>query len=147
MLLKNIDERIGRFRLHEVRVFGASFDTSPSKFVDADMSILVKWHNKNKSMLHPLVLAAIFHEKFERIHPFYDGNGRTGRMLSNMILIQNGFPPLIVENKRRKEYYDVLSVAHKAELAGIDIKLHKPIVAFFYDELLLAYEKIFSKWG
>lgn len=147
MLLKNIDKRTGNFRLHDVRVFGARFEISPVKFVETDMALLVKWYNKNKAKLHPLVLTAIFHEKFERIHPFYDGNGRTGRMLANLMLIQKSFPPLIVENKKRLKYYDVLSKGHKANLTGVDVKLYNPIVKFFYDELIATYKKILSKWG
>jgi len=147
MLLNRIDKRVGDFRLHNVRVFGASFEPSPAEYVKADMSLLIKWYNQNKKKLHPLILAAIFHEKFERIHPFYDGNGRTGRMLINIILLSNNLPPLIIENKGRKEYYRVLSLAHKADLTGTDIRLYAPIVIFCYNQLLATYKKIFSKWG
>lgn len=147
MLLKNIDKRTGSFRLHEVRVFGSKFDTSLAKFVETDISLILKWYNKNKRTLNPLVLAAIFHEKFERIHPFYNGNGRTGRMLANIILINSRYPPAIIENKKRSMYYSVLSTAHGSGLTSIDVKLYKPIVDFFYDELMSTYETIFSKWG
>jgi len=147
MLLGKIDKRVGYYRQHNVRVFGASFETSPAVHVKADMSILLKWYSKNKGILHPLVLAAIFHEKFERIHPFYDGNGRTGRILSNLILLQRNYPPLIIENARRKDYYKVLSAAHKADLTKTDVKLYKQIVDFFYAQLCLTYKKVFSKWG
>lgn len=147
MLLNKIDKRVGRFRLHKIRVFGSTFETSPPQYIKADMSILLKWYKKNKHKLHPLILAAIFHEKFERIHPFYDGNGRTGRMLINLILIQNNFPPLIIKNKERKEYYEVLSIAHKADLTKTDIGLYKPVVGLFCDKLISTYKEIFSKWG
>ncbi|MEA2036052.1 MAG: Fic family protein [Nanoarchaeota archaeon] len=147
MLLNKIDKRVGRFRLHKVRVFGSTFETSPPEYVKADISLLLKWHKKSKNKVHPLILAAIFHEKFERIHPFYDGNGRTGRMLINLILIQNNFPPLIIKNKERKEYYKVLSIAHEANLTKTDVGLYKPIVSFCYSKLISTYEEIFSKWG
>ncbi|MBR9692285.1 Fic family protein [Candidatus Woesearchaeota archaeon] len=147
MLLNRIDKRIGSFRTHDVRVFGAGFETTPARYIKTDMKLLLRWYHSNKNKLHPLILTAIFHEKFERIHPFYDGNGRTGRMLSNLILILNKIPPLIIENKKRKKYYEVLSIAHKADLTTMDIDLYKPIVAFFYKELVITYKKIFSKWG
>jgi len=147
ILLKNIDKRVGGFRLHNVRVFGASFETTPAEYVKADMLILSRWYKQNKKRLHPLILASIFHEKFERIHPFYDGNGRTGRMLINLILIQNGFPPLIIENKKMRYYYDTLSTAHKSDLTKIDAKLYKPIVDFCYNQFISTYQRIFSKWG
>lgn len=147
MLLNKIDKRVGSFRVHNVRVFGASFETSPAGYIKADMSILLKWYSKNKNKLNPLVLAAIFHEKFERVHPFYDGNGRTGRMLANLILMNSGYPPLIIKNKERKKYYKVLSIAHKADLDKTDTTLYKPIVEFFYSKFISTYNEIFSKWG
>lgn len=147
MLLNKIDKRVGHYRLHNVRVLGATFETSPAEFVGTDMRLMLKWYNKNKNKLHPLVLAAVFHEKFERVHPFYDGNGRTGRMLINLMLIHNDFPTLIVENRKRKQYYQVLSIAHKADLTETDIQLYKPVVNFLYAQLCSTYERIFSKWG
>jgi Fic family protein len=145
MLMDKIDKRTG-FRLHKVRVFGANFETSLPEYIKADMNILLRWYNKNKKVLHPIVLASIFHEKFERIHPFYDGNGRTGRMLINLILIKKNLPPLIIRNKDRKEYYHVLNKGHKAGLDKTDSIAYKPIVEFCYKQLISTYERIFSKW-
>ncbi len=147
MLLNKIDNRLGGYRTHNVRVVGADFETTQSEYVITDMNILLKWYKINNKKLNPLVLCALFHEKFERIHPFYDGNGRTGRMLVNLILLQKDYPPLIVENKKRKEYYDSLSSGHKANLNEIDIDKYASLVKFFYDELICTYDKIFSKWG
>ncbi len=146
-LLKNIDIRVGAFRRHNVRVLGAKFDTTDAKYVLTDMRILIDWYKKNKNKLHALELAAIFHEKFERIHPFYDGNGRTGRMIMNLMLIQAGFPPLVIKNKGRLEYYNVLSLGHKVDLTKIEVEGYDPIVNFCYDKLVNTYEEIFSKWG
>lgn len=147
MLLRNIDKRVGSVRKHNVRVFGADFETTDAKYVYTDMNLLLKWYQKNKRRLHPLILAAIFHEKFERIHPFYDGNGRTGRMLINLILLKNNLPPLIIKNKLRKEYYQVLNLGHKAGLTETEPKHYREIVKFCYRQLLDTYKKIFSKWG
>ena len=144
-LMEKIDKRVGKLRQHKVRVFGASFETTPPEYLDADISILLKWLNNTK--LHPLILSALFHEKFERIHPFYDGNGRTGRMLSNLILIRNGFPPIVIKNKDRKQYYSALSLGHKADLDKTGINECKPIVEFFYMQMIFTYEEIFFKWG
>jgi len=146
-LLKSIDKRTGGFRTHNVRVFGADFDTSPAAYVEADMKNLLRWYQKSKKRLHPLILAAIFHEKFEKIHPFYDGNGRTGRMILNLMLLRDGFPPLIIKNSARKEYYDALTQGHRAELTKVDPKQHHAIVHFCYGQLVDTYEKIFGKWG
>lgn len=146
-LMQKIDNRTGNFRKHNVRVFGTEFKTSDAKYVNADMKLLMKWYNKNKRKVHPLILAAIFHEKFEKIHPFYDGNGRTGRMLMNLILLQSNFPPLIIKNQDRKKYYNVLTLGHKSDLTKTDFKHHQAIVEFCYNQLLDTFESIFSKWG
>lgn len=146
-LLKNIDNRTGSFRQHNVRVFGAEFKTSDARYVMTDMKLLLRWYTTNKAKLHPLVLAAVFHEKFERIHPFYDGNGRTGRMLTNIMLLQSGFPPLVVNNSERAVYYHALSQGHKAELFATNDERYRAIVQFFHAQLCKTYEEIFVRWG
>ena len=59
--------------------------------------------------MHPVELAARAHFKFEKIHPFGDGNGRVGRLITASILHQKGYPQLIIEYKRRISYYKALS--------------------------------------
>jgi len=146
-LLNNIDKRAGAIRTHNVRVLGATFNTSDYRYVRTDLNILYNWYKKNKNKLHPLILSALFHEKFERIHPFYDGNGRTGRMLVNLMLIRNNYPPLIIKNKDRMQYYEVLDKAHKADINKNTFEFYKYIVEFFYDQQIKTYEEIFSRWG
>ena len=58
--------------------------------------------------LHPLIVAAKWHGYYEYLHPFRDGNGRTGRLLSNFILLRAGHPLLIIELKDRSEYISAL---------------------------------------
>jgi len=75
---------------------------------------LVDWINaekekKGKSALHPVVLASQFHIDYVTIHPFYDGNGRTARILSNIILIAYGLPPVYVKDTERDAYYRYLA--------------------------------------
>ena len=146
ILLSNIDTRAGYYRTHNVRVFGANFETSPAEYVKADTDIILKWFRKAKRSLHPLILAAAFHHKFEKVHPFYDGNGRTGRMLLNLILIKNKLPPLIVSNAQRKRYYSALSEADSAPLTKVQPE-HKKIVDFCYFSLLKTYNTVFARWG
>ena len=58
--------------------------------------------------VHPMVVAARFHGYFEYLHPFRDGNGRTGRLLSNWILLRAGHPLLIIDMKDRADYIEAL---------------------------------------
>jgi len=79
-LMENIDTRNG-YRTHDIRVFKSHFEATPATYIKTDIEILLKFYEKYDNKLHPLVLAGVFHQKFEKIHPFSDGNGRTGRMI------------------------------------------------------------------
>jgi Fic family protein len=72
------------------------------------MKELFKFINENTNKLNPVILSAIIHYKFVKIHPFGDGNGRIGRLLMNKILWDNGYPMIIIEKKKRKSYYKAL---------------------------------------
>jgi len=139
-LIENIDPRKG-YRTVDVRVIRSNFEATPAPYVKADMILLIKWYNENKNKLHPLVLATIFHHKFEKIHPFMDGNGRTGRMLLNYILITKNYPPLIIHKSARKDFLEVMRKADKSELKSFDVKDYFELVQFS------AYELIDSYWG
>ena len=89
-LLDKIDERKG-YRAHDIRVFGSHFEATPFPYIKADMDILLKWYGKYENQLHPLALAGIFHQKFEKIHPFSDGNKRSGSFLFIYFLDKNNF--------------------------------------------------------
>ena len=82
------------------------------------MGELMAWYRKEseKGELHPLLLAAIFHYRFVTIHPFDDGNGRMARLLTNLILMQHGFVPLVVPLEREEEYLLALEKADAGEL-------------------------------
>jgi len=140
-LMKNIDERIG-YRTKDVRVFRSHFDASPGIYVKADIDLILKWYNKHKSKLHPLVLASIFHHKFEKVHPFMDGNGRTGRMLMNYILIRSGYPPIVIYKKNREDYLDALGSADKINLTKVD-KKYKKLVKHVSKEAIESYWNLF----
>ncbi|MGV8171706.1 MAG: Fic family protein [Candidatus Woesearchaeota archaeon] len=110
-LLENIDARKG-YRTQDVRVFKAHFKSTLWPYVKTDMDILLKWFKEHQNKLHPFVLAVMFHHKMEKIHPFMDGNGRTGRIIMNYILLQQDYPPIIITKKNRTKYLDNL---HKAD--------------------------------
>ena len=75
--------------------------------------------------LHPLIVAAKWHGYYEYLHPFRDGNGRTGRLLSNFILLRAGHPLLIIELKDRSEY---ISALKQIRTEGSD----EYLIAFFF---------------
>lgn len=93
-------------------IVGNSSTTSPEK-VKKELEELVKWYKKSKSKIHPLILAYDFHLKYEMIHPFRDGNGRTGRLILNKILIQNGYPPIIVYKENKQGYFNAIKQARE----------------------------------
>lgn len=142
-LLENIDNRKG-YRKHDIRVFKAAFEASPYVYVKTDMGILLKWMYSHEKKLHPLVLAGIFHQKFEKIHPFSDGNGRTGRMILDYILMKKGYPPLIVRKSRRGGYLDALSKGNKADLNSIEPKYYRSIVEYLAEEMKSSYWNNFN---
>jgi len=74
---------------------------------------IIKWYNKNKKRYPPIVLAVVIHNQFENIHPFQDGNGRVGRLLLNNILLKHNLPPVNIELKNRREYYNALQEYQK----------------------------------
>ncbi len=141
-LMKNIDARIG-YRTTDVRVIRSNFDATPAPYVKTDMELLLKWFKKNEDKLHPLILATIFHHKFEKIHPFMDGNGRTGRMILNYILLSKNFPPLIIHKKTRKEYLDALRKADNSKLTENNKEDYFSLVKFNAQEMISSYWDIF----
>ena len=109
-LLTNIDDRIaGRFRSGKewVRV-GNHLGANP-QFVPSLMHELVDNYNQHK-INYFLDAVAHFHADFETIHPFVNGNGRMGRVLINLQLMNGGFPPIIIQNKsKHTEYYPLFT--------------------------------------
>ncbi|MAF99044.1 MAG: hypothetical protein CMH61_00375 [Nanoarchaeota archaeon] len=144
-LLENIDKRLG-YRTHDLTILGQPFKPSPGRYVKADMKMLIDWYNKQKKITHPLALAVFFHHKFENIHPFSDGNGRTGRILLNHILIRSSYPPLIIPKKFRSEYIDVLNTADKAirkNLLYTELKHHEQLFSFVVEQFRSTYWNTF----
>jgi len=145
MLLDNIDDRKG-IRTHDIRILGQPFKPSPARYIKSDMELLLRWYEENKEKIHPLALATFFHHKFENIHPFSDGNGRTGRVLINYILSLKKYPPLIISRKFRKEYLNAINKADKSikkSLIEIDMVHYKDLIKFIVSQFKLSYWDIF----
>ena len=95
---------------------GEIYYFTPPEQVKPAMSDLLDWYGKQEAAdEHPIVLAATFHYRFVRIHPFDDGNGRMARLLMNMILIRHGYTVALVRQEERHRYIGELERADKAE--------------------------------
>lgn len=95
---------------------GEMYYFTPPEQVKSAMSDLIDWYRKKeKEGEHPIVMAATFHYRFVRIHPFDDGNGRMARLLMNMILIKHGYAVAVVPREERDQYINTLEQADKSE--------------------------------
>jgi Fic family protein len=86
-----------------VRISGSAVVLPNPKKVQTLMDDFFKWL-KNETKMHAVELASEAHYRFVTIHPFIDGNGRTARLLMNMILMMKGFPPAIIRKNDRLAY-------------------------------------------
>lgn len=116
LVLRQIDDQnAGRIRAVGVRILGANF-TPPSPHKVSDyVDQLIDYVNDNNDQLVAPVMAAIFHHQLVWIHPFTDGNGRTGRLAMNLYLQSKGYPPCIILKNDRKKYYEALNLANKGK--------------------------------
>ncbi len=114
LILRGINkEYAGKYRNVNVRISGAEH-TPPEPFMlDKLMEDYFIFYENNKNTMNPVILAAEMHERLVTIHPFIDGNGRTSRLIMNLILMQNGYPIAIInaEKNNRLEYYNTLEIA------------------------------------
>lgn len=145
MLLENIDKRKS-YRNHDIRILGQPFKPSPARYVKADMIMLLKWFKDNKNKISPLPLVTFLHHKFEKIHPFSDGNGRTGRILINYILMGLGYPPFIISRRFREEYLRTMSEADGCMQKGLlntELKYYGSLLSFIHSQFIFSYWDIF----
>lgn len=113
---QNIDkEWAGRYRNSGVIIGGTDHRPPEALEIPKLMRDLVGWVGSNNKKMHPVDLASIVHHKLVFIHPFFDGNGRTSRLVMNILLMQSGLPLVIVLKNDRKKYYQTLSFADKGD--------------------------------
>jgi Fic family protein/DNA-binding XRE family transcriptional regulator len=108
-----IPEDAGRYRKVQVMIQGNTHMPPEPDMVAKEMEDYFIWYEINKNKLHPIILAAEMHERLVTIHPFIDGNGRTSRLVMNLILLQKGY---IIANIKgdydnRMQYYQTLETA------------------------------------
>jgi Fic family protein len=118
LVLQRIEhDYAGRFRTSGVRIVSANFVSPNALKVDTFIRELIDW--VNHSTLHSIIKATIFHHRFVWIHPFFDGNGRTVRLLFNLLLMKEGYPPAIILRNDRKKYYDALNAANNEDYSKL----------------------------
>lgn len=108
-----IPEDAGRYRKVQVMIKG-NIHTPPQPFMIAkEMEDYFIWYETNKNKVHPIILAAEMHERLVTIHPFIDGNGRTSRLVMNLILLQKGYIIANIkgDHDNRMLYYQTLETA------------------------------------
>lgn len=108
-----IPEDAGRYRRVQVMIKGSSHMPPQPYIVAKDMEDYFIWYETHKNKLHPVILAAEMHERLATIHPFIDGNGRTSRLVMNLILLQHGYVIANIKGDydNRMKYYNALEIA------------------------------------
>ena len=111
LILKGIDNRnAGKYRDVPVRISGSSHIPPEPYLIEKMMEDYFLFYETQKSSLHPVILATEMHERLVSIHPFIDGNGRTSRLIMNLILLQNGYTIANLKGNLsdRMKYYNAL---------------------------------------
>ncbi len=105
------DENAGQYRKTEVRIAGAKHIPPEAWEIPQRMAEWGDWLKNAEKNIHSVELAAHAHHRLVAIHPFIDGNGRTARLVMNLILFKQGYPPAVILRVNRKQYYQVLMQA------------------------------------
>ncbi len=105
----------GRIRFFPVKIEGTDYVPPDEKEVLSLLKKMIKFYYENKNKLHPFVLACLMHAQFVEIHPFEEGNGRTGRALMNWVLMKAGYPKLFIPFSNREKYYEAIDIHNTKE--------------------------------
>ena len=132
--------------------YGDRFEYASPEETPSLMTDLVDWYNKaeQEGKLSPVELAALFHYRYIRIHPFEDGNGRIARLMVNFILARHDYPMIVVRSRKKSEYLEALHQTDMevgpvpADGAHADIRDIKPFLKYFNE--LVATEKDGNVW-
>ena len=115
VVTKGLLKDAGKYRTENVRITGSA--TTPPSYLKIVKLMDEYIQNIQKLKLHPIKKAAFIHHEFVWIHPFYDGNGRVVRLLTNLYLMQKGYPPIILKKEDRKRYYFALNKGDQGDLS------------------------------
>jgi Fic family protein len=128
LVLDNIEQEFaGRYRTGRVRILGANFVPPNHLKVPELIDELLTETRDSAAQLNSVDLAARFHHRFVWIHPFYDGNGRTARLLMNLFLMSEGFPPAIILVNDRRKYYRSLDAANDGNFQPFELMIAQAV--------------------
>ncbi|MDR3239845.1 MAG: Fic family protein [Clostridiales bacterium] len=142
LVLLDMPEDRGVYRRIPVRIAGAVHQP-PQPYMISKMMEQLLMDNTENQFSHVIERIAWFHLTFEGIHPFIDGNGRTGRLLLNFGLMCNGYPPIDVKFTDRIRYYDAFSTYYRDK----DMSAMVILMGEYVDERLALYLKLFDSDG
>lgn len=127
-----LGERPGEYKRHDYVTGREEVGAAPED-VSAELSELLE-ELRGVSPDNALVAAAYFHAKFENIHPFADGNGRTGRLAMNYFLLLHNHPPIIIHQEDRQAYFSALEAWDRAQNL-------EPMCRFLREQTVKTWEK------
>lgn len=132
LILRGINKYYaGKYRNVNVMISGSAHKPPEPFMLDKLMEEYFLFYETNKNSMHPVLLAAEMHERLVTIHPFVDGNGRTSRLIMNLILMQHGFPITHISGDKENR----LSYYHSLETAQVNNDKNK-FYAFVSDSVL-----------
>ena len=114
ILRKIAPEEAGRYRQLDVKAAGTNYLYPAHYLTPQLMKDFMDWLNSETAQnLHPVEYATVAHYRLVSIHPFRDGNGRTGRLLMNLLLLRGGYPIVIISNQQRNDYINAIAYGQK----------------------------------
>lgn len=141
LVLMNRPDDKGVYRRIPVRIMGAYTEPVQPYMIEPRMTELLSANEERKCTMTDIERIALFHLEFEGIHPFIDGNGRTGRLILNLDLIRNGYPPINVKFTDRKRYYDAFDAFYKDNDATPMTELIAEYIDLRFDDYFKVLEK------
>ena len=134
LVLMNQPEDKGVYRRIPVRIMGAFTEPVQPYLIEPKMTELLSKNEERKETMSVIERIALFHLEFEGIHPFVDGNGRTGRLIMNLELIRHGYPAINVKFADRKRYYNAFDSFYRDNNSEPMINLVAEYVSERYDD-------------
>ncbi len=115
ILMNGVRPDAGSYRRHAVRIVGANVPTANYLRIPDLIPIVINDVAKATNRSDIVGISAAVHARFEKIHPFSDGNGRVGRLLMNAVLLKANYAPAVIRQEQKRLYYTYL---HKAQTKG-----------------------------